>query len=135
MGDENIRKRDPAENRRERAGYPEDGAKTGGEESNVGLTNSTVGRTGAGSGGAIGGSDDFLSGETGSSAPGEFGPDETSIGDETRQVLAGDQEGDSNFGGRTGSGKSFIASNKSRDDLGAAGAGQPAAKDSDAKKG
>ena len=42
---------------------------------------------------------------------------------DTKQVLTGDQSGDDNFGGRTGSGTSFIAANTSRADLGAAGVG------------
>lgn len=137
MGNENERKRDPAENRENEMGHQWDEVKTGGDERNVGLTGDAgfgpggSGMTGssAGTGGAIGGSAEFLSGESrqpsGSGSKGGASSADRDIGSETKQVLTGDQEGDDNFGGRTGSGTSAIAANNSRADLGASGAGSP----------
>ena len=136
MGNENERKRDPAENRENEMGHRWDEVKTGGSERNVGLTGDAgfgpggagVGSTG--SGGTIGGSAEFLSGERREqsgygSQGGPAGSTDSGIDSGAKQVLTGDQEGDDNFGGRTGSGTSAMAANNSRDDLGASGAGSP----------
>ena len=70
MGNENERKRNPAENREERMGHQWDDAKTGGDEETVGLTNDRGFGAGGGpdsnsvgSVGIIGGSAEFLTGE------------------------------------------------------------------------
>lgn len=131
MGNENERKRDPAENRENRMGGGPDEAKTGGDEKNVGLTGTTGGAAGGpsvGSGGAIGGSSGFLSGESeeraSSDAQGGSTTDDQEIGSGTKQVLTG-ETGNEMFSGQPQSGTSFIAGNNSRADLGASGAGSP----------
>jgi hypothetical protein len=72
MGNESERKHDPAENRAKEMGHRWDEVKTGGDEQNVGQTGEAgFGGQTAGSGGVIGGSTDFLSGETGEGSKGE----------------------------------------------------------------
>lgn len=140
MGNENERKRDPARDREERMGHQFDDAKTGGRETNVGQSDvsGATGGQGVGTGGTIGGSDAFLTGDQsaagggqdmiGDSSPTLSAAEAQGSGREeaSGQVLTGDQEGDDNFGGRTGSGTSAIAANNSRADLGASGEGSPA---------
>ena len=131
MGNENERKRDPAENRKNEMGHQWDEVKTGGNERNVGLTGDAgfgpggagVGSSSVGTPGIIGGSAEFLSGESRQQSAEGSGAADQSIGSETKQVLTGDQGGDDSFGGQAGSGTSAIAANNSSDDLGAAGAG------------
>lgn len=134
MGNENERKRDPAENRKNEMGHPWDEVKTGGDERNVGLTGDAgfgPGGTGMGGGsvgspGIIGGSAEFLSGESRQqSGEAPQGTSDRNIGSETKQVLTGERGGDDSFGGQAGSGTSAIAANNSRADLGASGAGSP----------
>ena len=124
MANENERKHDPAENRREEMGHRWDDAKTGGGEKNVGQTGGSVGGSSAGTNAPVGGSASFLAGENQStgSESGQGGASATGQA-EPNQVLTGDGGGDSNFGGRTGSGTSAMAANNSRADLGAAGVG------------
>ena len=126
MGNENERKHDPAENRENRRGGGPDQAKTGGGETNVGLTGSTAGAAGgqsAGSGGAIGGSAEFVSGEQAPQAQTSSGGQ--TAGQDANQVLVGDQEDSGTFSGQPQSGTSAMAANSSRADLGASGAGAP----------
>lgn len=151
MGNENERKRDPAENRENRMGHKFDDVKTGGDEKTVGLTGDTAGGGGAGSvgsGGAIGGSETFATGDK--SAPGggqqaghgsngePTASTDPAAGSEdqsqTKQVLTGDQGGDDNFSGQPQGGTSAIAANNSRDDLGASGAGSPGKQGSGSKE-
>ena len=140
MGNENERKRDPSENRENRQGHEWDEVKTGGDERNVGLTGDRgfggggVHGSSPGTGGVIGGSPAFLSGEDSASGGGQqsgYGsqggpagstdPGIDEVGSETKQVLTGDQSGGTTFGGQTGSGTSAIAANNSSGDLGAGG--------------
>ena len=140
MGNENERKRDPARDREERMGHQFDDAKTGGRETNVGQSDvsGATGGQGVGTGGTIGGSDAFLTGERSAAGGGQdmIGDSSPTLSqgeaqgsgraEASGQVLTGDQEGDGNFGGRTGSGTSAIAANNSSADLGASGEGAPA---------
>ena len=133
MGNENERKRDPAENRETRRGGGPDEAKTGGDEKNVGLTGTTAGAAGgqsAGSGGAVGGSAEFLSGEEGQQPEAAASSGERT-GQDTSHVLTGDQENSGMFSGQPQSGTSAIAGNSSRADLGASGAGSPGSQGTD----
>ena len=75
QGNENERKRNPIENRGDQIGHPWDDAKTGGDETNVGIAGDAgggAGGMGVGSTGVIGGSAEFLAaedtGEVGSEA-------------------------------------------------------------------
>lgn len=134
MGNENERKHDPAENRQERMGHPWDDVKHGGDERNVGLTgdagSGSGGVTGssAGTSGVVGGSSDFLAGQA-QDGSGETRQDsrpssqDENIGQDTKQVLTGDQRGSGNFSGQPQGGTSAVAANNSRADLGASGAG------------
>ena len=134
MGNENERKRNPAENRENEMGHQWDEVKTGGKERNVGLTGDAgfgpggagVGGSSVGTPGVIGGSAEFLEGESRqqSGEPSQATTDQN-IGSETKQVLTGEQGGDDSFGGQAGSGTSATAANNSRADLGASGAGSP----------
>lgn len=139
MGNNNERKRDLARDREERMGHQFDGAKTGGRETNVGQTDvgGATGAQGVGTGGTIGGADAFLTGEQSAAGGGQdmLGENSPTLStaeaqgsgreEASGQVLTGDQGGDGNFGGRTGSGTSAIAANNSSADLGASGEGSP----------
>lgn len=127
MANENERKHDPAENRQAEAGHPFDDAKTGGGERTVGLTGDQGGTPtgqGAGSGGQMGG-------QAGQQSPGgaqqSMGESSSDRHDPSadNQVLTGDQPGADTFSGQPQSGTSTLAANRSRDDLGASGAGAP----------
>ncbi|HEX8412451.1 MAG TPA: hypothetical protein VF637_00995 [Sphingomicrobium sp.] len=136
MGNENERKHDPAENRQEwMGGGPDTAKKGGGNESNVGLTGPSGGEggMGAGSGGVIGGSADFLTDpapatQATQDAPvtggqrsheSEYGLREAGSG--VQHNMTDQQGGDTSFGGRTGAGSSFLASDTGQSDLGSAG--------------
>lgn len=142
MGNENERKHDPAENRQNRMGGGPDDAKTGGDESNVGLAGDAGGAArgmGVGTTGIIGGSADFLA-DTESSAESrpaigqqsqqnEFGQQQSGQGQGSFGTAAnmtgqsGQIGGDSSFGGQSGSGTSAIGGNSGQSDLGSAGVG------------
>jgi hypothetical protein len=142
MGNENERKHDPAENRQNQMGGGPDDAKTGGDESNVGLRNDVGGGArgmGVGSAGVIGGSADFLT-DTDATAENqptsgqqsqqnEFGERQVGQGHRTFGAAenmtgqSGQIGGDSSFGGQSGSGTSAIAGNSGQSDLGSAGIG------------
>jgi hypothetical protein len=133
MGNENERKHDPAENRQEwMGGGPDVAKKGGGDESNVGLTGPAGGEggMGAGSGGVIGGSADFLTDPEPAtqaapmaggqqSEQSEHGLQQTGVG--VQHNMTDQQGGDTSFGGRTGAGSSFLASDTGQSDLGSAG--------------
>lgn len=138
MGNENERKHNPGENRENwMGGGPDSAKKGGGDESNVGLTGPAGGEggMGAGSGGIIGGSADFLTDEQPAAALGgqnshenEFGAQHSGSGEPgfgARENMTDQQGGDTSFGGRTGSGSSFIASDSGQSDLGSAGVHSP----------
>jgi hypothetical protein len=111
MANENERKHDPAENRESNT-TQNDAASAGGGEKNVGLT----GDAGLGLRSQDEqGSSERQNPQTIANEPATAANDLGSI--------SGDQAADSNFGGRSGSGGSTLASN-SGSDLGSAGAGQ-----------
>ena len=77
MGNENERKRNPADNRKRQMGHDFDDVKTDGDETNVGITNDRgLGERGAVSGGSVGsvgivgGSAEFLTDEEESTGQG-----------------------------------------------------------------
>ena len=86
MGNENERKRNPADNRERQTGHDFDDVKTGGDEPNVGITKDRgLGERGAVSGGSVGsvgivgGSAEFLADDEDSAGQGgsEDGSDDT----------------------------------------------------------
>jgi hypothetical protein len=142
VGNENERKHNPAENRQNQMGGGPDDAKTGGDESNVGLANDAGGAArgmGVGTTGVIGGSADFLADTEASaqsqpttgqqSQQGELGQQQAGQGHGTFGAAAnmtgqsGQIGGDSSFGGQSGSGTSAIGGNSGQSDLGSAGIG------------